>query len=421
MKEETGWTFGEIDDSVRYDIGENGEKVEKVRVQTTVNKRWLDYIETEICESYNCIATYDTCNKKINLYDIHTVGENIQIYLSNDNYIKSLSRVTSSEEIITRLHLIGGEEIDILEATATGYPYIEDYSYFRSEMSNELLQHLDKYYEMVDKRTVLWKELLDLKQEKNKLLMEKKTDLYIIYEEIRALKSIKEAYSSKNDIINESLIIAEISKKKDEQTVLEIEVKNLEEEVINLTNSILELNVLCKRETATDDDGNIIFTEDTLEELKEFIYSDTYTNDAFLSVEDLLNAGKRELSLRCTPTVNYDIGVKNFMERVINNNFRLQWNGQLGLSDIVILYDEDIDQEVFLYVVEYSQSPNNKEDGLTITLSNKKHKNKNIRTIADKLKEGGLAMKTLRRKSYILNNQKYNRINLLKEQIGGTI
>ena len=157
------------------------------------------------------------------------------------------------------------------------------------------------------------------------------------------------------------------------------------------------------------------------EELKEFIYSDTYTNDAFLSVEDLLNAGKRELSLRCTPTVNYDIGVKNFMERVINNNFRLQWNGQLGLSDIVILYDEDIDQEVFLYVVEYSQSPNNKEDGLTITLSNKKHKNKNIRTIADKLKEGGLAMKTLRRKSYILNNQKYNRINLLKEQIGGTI
>jgi hypothetical protein len=49
---------------------------------------------------------------------------------------------------------------------------------------------------------------------------------------------------------------------------------------------------------------------------------------------------------------------------------------------------------------------------VTITLSNKKYKDKNIRTIADKIKEGSLAMSSLSRKLYLLNEQKYNRINM---------
>ena len=62
------------------------------------------------------------------------------------------------------------------------------------------------------------------------------------------------------------------------------------------------------------------------------------------------------------------------------------------------------------YVTDYIQSPN-EEDGLKITLSNKKYKDTDIRNIADKIKEGSLAMKTIQRKSYILNETKYNRSN----------
>ena len=49
---------------------------------------------------------------------------------------------------------------------------------------------------------------------------------------------------------------------------------------------------------------------------------------------------------------------------------------------------------------------------MKITLSNKKYKDKDLRTIADKLKEGSLAMRTIQRKSYLMNEQKYNRINM---------
>lgn len=416
LKEETGWSFGHIDDTVRFSTDSEGNKVEKVRLQTSVNKRWLDYVLNDISENYNCVATFDTDKKQINLYDENTVGENIQLYLSNDNYIKSLSRTNSSEDIVTRLTLIGGDEMNIVGATVTGYPYIEDYSYFmeNGEMSEELISHLTKYYEMVEIRTPIWEELVRLKQEKSDLLRRKKSELFVLYEEISALKSIKEVYSAKNDVENEALTIVKISEKVEVQTVLEIEIRNLEEDIENLNSSILEINLLCKRETATDQDGNLIFNEDTLEELKEFIYSETYSNDSFLEVEDLLNAGKRELSLTCYPTVEYSIDVKNFMNRIIDNEFRIHWNGELGLGDIVILHDEDIDKEVFLFVTEYTQNPSveNSDEGLIITLSNKKYKDKNIRTIADKIKEGSLAMSSLKRKLYLLNEQKYNRINM---------
>jgi len=416
LKEETGWSFGYVDDTVRYDIDKQGNKTEKVRLQTGVNKRWLDYILNDVTENYSCVPVFDTDKKQINLYDENTVGENIQLYLSNDNYIKSLSRTNSSEDIVTRLTVIGSDEMDIIGATVTGYPYLEDYSYFmdNGEMSDDLVSHLKKYYEMVDIRSITWKELVKLKQEKSNELMRKKSELYALYEEINALKSIKEVYSAKDDTVNEALIITQISEKIEIQTVLEVEIKHLEEDIENLSSSIIEINILCKRETATDSNGELIFNEDTLEELKEFIYAETYSNDSFLNVEDLITAGKRELSLTCYPSVEYKIDVKNFMSRIMDNEFRLHWNGELGLGDVVILYDQDIEEEVFLFVTEYTQNPSEKnlEDGLTITLSNKKYKDKNIRTIADKIKEGSLAMSSLSRKLYLLNEQKYNRINM---------
>ncbi len=407
--------------------------------------------------------------------------------------------------------------MDIINETVTGYPYIEDYSYFKDngemsdeltnhldkyyemieirtpiwqdlvrqkqdkitiltrkktkdngEMSDELTNHLDKYYEMIEIRTPIWQDLVRQKQDKITILTRKKTDLCVIYSEITSLKGIKEAYAASKDSANEAIIAAEITKKIDEQIIFEVEIKKLEEDIENLTSSILEINILCKRETATDENGEIIFNENTLEELKEFIYCETYSNDSFLDVKDLMKAGERELSIKCYPETSYEIDVKDFMSRIEGNGLNQHWKGDLGLGDIVILYDEDLDNEVFLYVTDYVQikdfmsriegnglnqhwkgdlglgdivilydedldnevflyvtdyvqSPN-EEDGLKITLSNKKYKDTDIRNIADKIKEGSLAMKTIQRKSYILNEAKYNRLNMKNyelDYIGG--
>lgn len=423
MYSETGWKFGHIDDTVRYDIS-GDSKTDKLRVFSSIDKRWYDFLINDISETFNCLVVFDTLNKAVLLYDNNTVAENVQIYLSNDNYIKSLRRSSSTDDIVTRLYLVGNEEMDIIGSVVTGYPYLEDYSYFikNQEMSNELIYALNKYSEMVEIRKTTWEELINLKHEKLSISTVKKNELYALYEEIRALKTVKEAYALNNDTKNEVIIMAQITEKLDQQTILEIEIKELEEEIVNIQDSINNINTLCKRETATDENGNLIFTTKTLDELKEFIYCETYTNDSFLDVKDLISAGKRELELTCFPSIDYTLDVKNFMSRIMAKSFRLQWQGDIGLGDIVILYDEDLEDEILLYLTDYVQKPNEDEDNsLQITLSNKKYKDKNIRTIADKLKEGSIAMRNLKRKSYVFNNVKYNRINITKEQIGGNI
>ena len=275
---------------------------------------------------------------------------------------------------------------------------------------------------MVAIRQPVWEELVNLKNQKLEIANIKKNELYAVYEEIRALKSIKESYVLNGDTKNEALVMAQITEKIDTQTILEIEIKNLEEEINQIQDSINNINLLCKRETATDENGSLIFSTKTLEELKEFIYCETYANDSFLDVKDLIKAGDRELRLKCFPDISYTLDVKNFMSRIMKEKFRLQWQGDIGLGDIVILYDEDLDKEVFLYLTDYTQMPNKDENNsLKITVSNHKYKDKNIRTIADKLKEGSIAMRNLKMKSYVFNNVKYNRINIDKNQVGGNI
>ena len=413
MKQETGWSIGYVDDSIRYYTDSEGIQHETLRWQESVNKRWYDFLTQDIAEGFGCVCVFDTKNKLVNLYDVKTIGEEIQIYLSNDNYIKDLKRTYSSSDIVTRLFLEGSEEMDIIGATVTGYPYIENFSYFieNEEMSKELMNALDIYSKRVAEHNITWKELANEKATKSTTLRDKQYTLYGIYEEIRALNSMVKVYESKDDEENKAISIAKITELTDKKIILENEVKVLEDEIIALQSSINEINILCKKETATDYEGRLIFNEILLNELKEFVYCDTYSNDSFLNVEDLIEAGERELSLNCKPTENYTLGVVDFTKRIIDNKFRKHWNGTLSLGNIIILYDEELDKEVMLFFTGYTLRPNDNE-GLELTISNKKVKEDNTRTIADYLQDAKRGYQMVNSKMYLLNKQKYNRMNL---------
>ena len=407
MKKETGWSFGYIDSSVLY--SSTGE--EKVRWQESVNSNWYDYIMEDIRGQFGCVPMFDTKNKKVNLYNIDSFGDEIKLCISYDSYIKDIDKKRSSQDLVTRLKLVGNEEMDIIDATPSGYAYIEDYSYFieNREMSDALISHLKKYEEMVDKRTFTWKELRSLKAEKQEILIREKTNLYIVYSEIKAKESMLDAYRLNKDDINSATVVADITKLKDEKVILELKVERLEDEINNLQNSILEINKLCKRETCTDNNGYLVFTKDTLEELKNFIYYDTYNNDAFLDVEDLISAGRRELDLTCKPTNDIDIDVVNFMGRIIDNGFRQHWSGELALGDIISLQDRE-GKEYLRYLVSITRDLENND--LQLKLSNKKTNIDNTKVISDWLSQSSRNLRTINSNKYLWVQHKKNRINL---------
>lgn len=410
MYQETGWRFGHIDDVVRYDVLESGEKVEKLRWQESVSTQWYDFLNKYISEQFECVVMFNTGRKEVNLYNIDSFGDELVLSLSNDGYLKNLENSGTTSTLVTRLVLVGNEDTNILEETPTGYPYIEDYSYFiqKGDMSSELTFALSEYNKMVEKRTVIWQELRAERVKKKTELINKKNDLLFVISEINALRAQINSYSLVNDTANKVQCQAELTKKQDKFTILNEEVTKLENEVTLIQESILNINTLCKRETCTNDNGELIFNQILLDELKNYIYCDNYSNESFLKVEDLIAAGKRHLELYSIPTSTWSVDSANFIQRTLGVRYRSQVNFTIGLGNVVELCDEDKSEMV--YFTGFSQDYTSGK--LTLELSNKKLVESDIRVIGDRLLKAEKSNRTLRKNSYLLIQQKKNRINL---------
>ena len=417
MYEETGWRFGHIDNEVRYNS--NGEP--RLRWQESVEEDWYTYLNSTLAKQYNCITVFDDEHGLVNLYAIDNFGDDLKIFLSYDNYLKELSRTDNSSDIVTKLKLIGNEEkCHIEDANPTGLNYIENYSYFieSGDMSNELITALDTYDKMVKERTITWKELNTQLLEKQNELTIKKNEEYMAIENYKAQKKSYDYYASKvgtsEDSTGAYTSLAEqlapiVAQYKEDVERLYLEVKNLEEDIANLNASIKQINILCRKPTATDSNGNLIFNQQLLDELKLFIYSDTYADDSFYDAEEMLEVGKRNLELSCKPTVSWNISVADFTARLRIPN-RVKWNGTLGLGDVIGLYDTETGEETFVYVIEYTKDFKSKS--LSLTLSNKKGNENAFKVVNDLLKQGKLAIKQLSKINWISNDIKYNRWNM---------
>ena len=431
LYEDTGWHLGNISDRVLYvsnssitDIlqEEKGSlsNVEKLRYQESVSSNWYDYIMNDIAEQFECYPIFDSYNKLVHLYDETELGENLQLILSYDNYLKSKEKTTDTEDIVTRLVLSGNNDLTVVGCNPTGYRYIEDFSYFMEsgEMSDELTNALELYNEVIKKLIVQWNNYREQKAYKEGVYAEKQKLLLINYNTIQSLEiaiglTESERYMAE---LSEQLV-----SKKDERYLLEKDIDTLYEEIRILSEQITIINKLCKKKYATktgEVGGELIFNDELLDELKEFTYQDTYSNDNITDELLLMETGMRKLSEMKYPTRTWSIDSMNFVERLIDNEFRNQWNGQLGLGDMIILKDEDTENDV-VYLVGYTQ--NFKDKTLQLELSNKKGNKEFSLSIGERLTQAKEVYKNYNKNKYLLNSIKLNRLGVEYDKINGQI
>ena len=408
-------TIGHVDNNIRYSNYSEGETnlTPRMRWQESLDQDWYSFLANTLAEQFECITVFDRKNKTVNLYSIDYFGENLNISLSYDNYIKSLEKRYDSSNIITRLKLSGNEEkCFVREYIPSGYDFIENYSYFieNEEMSKELINAMKLHEEMIKDLSVEWRDLknqkIQLETEKTKL----ENDLYYNLESFKQYKSIAEGYRNYDDPANAVIWEAKCAELKDEEVILKANIQTKKNEIDNIRKRMSEINSQCRRNTAKNTNCEFIFNDELLEELKEFLYYDTYSNDAFYDAEELISVGERELDSKCKPTFEFSIDNKNFMRRLINNSFRQQWKGQLGLGDIISLYYRDENKEEFIFLVGYTQKF--KDNSLSLELSNKKTKNNTKRDISMLLKLAKNDNKQLMRNRYVLNALREYRYNL---------
>ncbi len=424
----TGWRVGYVSQKVLYKSNETvidnitGEtevtltNEEKLRYQESVSTNWYDYINTDIAEQFECYPVFDSYNKVVNLYSDDELGEDPQLMLSYDNYLKEIELSDDTEDIVTKLVLSGNDDLTISEVNPSGETFVEDFSYFieSREMSDALISALELYYVMVKKRAIEWNRLRGEKAEKQSQLTAKKNELLIIYSTI---KSLEFAMKQSNDEAFNAKTQERLVGLNDKRALLEKEINELDKNIKLLDASIENINKLCKKKYATNDNGILIFTESLLNELKEFIYQDTYSNDAITDGLTLMRIGKRKVSQSCYPTKTWTISSVNFIERLIDNGFRQHWNGELGLGDMIVLKGDELIE--IIYVIGYTQ--NFKDKTIELELSNKKAENEFSLSIGERLTQGKEAYKIAKKSRSTINMVNKNRYGLTYDKINKKI
>ena len=413
LLKEVGWSLNYIDPSIV--CNEDGSP--RMRWQESVNTNYMEFIKNDLAEQFNFLPIFDSVNRKIDLLNLDAIGEEIKIYLSKDNYVKSKTKTNNSEELITLLKLKGNEELDIGRYIIGGYDFLMDFSYFKEtkEMSDELISALDKYDEMIKIRTPIWQELTEEKVSKETELALNRTKWQISISQIECYKRLIEQYILKEFVVEENETRVKLSQEMDNELILRLKIEDLLNEIQLLDESIDNINLLCKFETCTDENGNLVFNEELLMELQEFIFVDVYSDDSFVNADDLIEKGKSVLEEKSRPTIEVDIDSVNFLNRLVDNGYRLKWNGVLQFGDIVVLIDEDTDEEEYFYFLGFSIDYSN--NTLNLKISNKKSSRENTKTINQYLKEMKKTKELLMNNRYLFNKTKQNRLNINKDDV----
>ena len=413
LLKEVGWSLNYVDPLIAY----NEDESPRMRWQESVNTNYMEFIKNDLAEQFNFLPIFDSVNRKIDLLNLDTIGEEIKICLSKDNYVKSKTKTNNSEELITLLKLKGNEELDVGRYMIGGYDFLMDFSYFKEtkEMSNELIIALDKYDEMIKTRTPIWQQLTEEKVSKETELALNRTRWQMSISQIECYKRLIEQYVLKEFITDENETRVKLSQEMDNELILRLKIEDLLNEIQLLDESINNINLLCKFETCTDENGNLIFNEELLMELQEFIFVDVYSDDSFVNADDLIEKGKSVLEEKSRPTIKVDIDSVNFLNRLVDNGYRLKWNGVLQFGDIVVLIDEDTNEEEYFYFLGFSIDYSN--NTLNLEISNKKSSRENTKTINQYLKEMKKTRELLMNNRYLFNKTKQNRLNINKDDV----
>lgn len=424
----TGWHIGYVSPKVLYksnetilnNITKETEATltteEKLRYQESVSTNWYDYINNDISEQFECFPVFNSYDKTIDLYSDEELGNDPNLILSYDNYLKSIECVSDTEDIITKLTLSGNDDLTISEVNPSGDTYVENFSYFieSKEMSDSLITALELYYKMVKIRAVEWNRLREEKAEKESVMTAKKTELLLVYSTI---KSVEFAISQSSDEAFNSKQQERLVELNDKKVLLERDINLLNTEINLLQESIENINKLCKKKYATDENGRLIFNEQLLNELKDFIYQDTYSNDSITEALTLMQIGERQLSEKCYPKKTWSVDSINFIERLIDNGFRQHWNGELGLGDMIILKgNESIE---IIYLIGYTQKFDDKT--IQLELSNKKEENDFSLSIGERLTQGKEAYRIAKKSRSTINMVNKNRYGLTYDKINKKI
>ena len=367
--------------------GEFNEKlVTRYRYFEQTSTNWYPFLMSEVAEAFDCVFVFDNYNQTLHCYHKDNFGQDHGLYMSYENGIKQINKTHDIGSIVTRLY-VSSPKVMISEENKLGTEFVECFDFYKREglMSDELVQALDRYDQLLDEKQVEWLKVKLDKSKNDQLLQEKQTQLTKAQERYKVENSILSAY------IKESENVDKAKQKEQSRLVTQIdkEIQALLKE-INGTNGLKEKSELyqqqmaqigidIQKENARDKQGKI-FTELDLAELEEYIIEGSIENDYYLTSYALYQHALEKIQDMNDVAIDFTITVENLLNRVVHPD---GWQAMIGLGERIWMDDIDIrDERGFVQLTGFTFNPN-KFELSQLKFTNNKEPKSDIKTIGD--------------------------------------
>lgn len=159
IQKNPSWSIGYIDP----DITTENRIINEDRISS------YDLLRSKCSELFECIFTFDTCNKTISAYKLENIGKCTRVYLSHRNVLKTTEIDYDTDDIKTVFYVSGGTDatntaLGISDVNPSGNNYISNYGYFLNEMSEELRSKYQEYLKKMEENAPLYQAALSEQQ-----------------------------------------------------------------------------------------------------------------------------------------------------------------------------------------------------------------------------------------------------------------
>lgn len=366
--------IGEI--IIEYTTGEiSSEGVIKYRAFEAGEYEWIDFLRNNVASAYGDLYfDFNTVDKILNVYTKEEYGENKGINFSYRNYVRSISKKITSDNIISDL-LVTSNNTSIASVNPYGNEHIYDYSYFINNglMSDELLVAWNKYSSLIEGKVDQKAQYLDEINEIDRKLIKLESERTALDEENKWLKLRRTDYQADDSNLYADEIknlSTQINSNLTKFNKLTLEIENLKKQREQLKANTLNIVNLLDMRTAKDNEGNLIFNEDLLEELHKITISKTIQDETYLTPKSLYEHYKEDLKKNNSNYIEFTVNIEGILQNIVVPE-GLAWEYYIKLGDYVYLTEcEDLINDKSIRIIEYKLNP--KENRITnIVFSNK--------------------------------------------------
>lgn len=352
----------------------------KYRELSFSNTSFLDAFKT--CqEKYNCLFQYDTVKEEIRVITVdeekNGLGGNQGIVISDNNFVKSITKKINTDDIVTRLYVEGDDRISFNDYTIDGASYVEDISFYKDfhYLSDSLLSALDKYEKAVKELEPDFKKVIAKIHEIQKTGREIESKQLERVEEIKRLNVLIDQNIAGLRLDNSQYEnVDEINAKLREQMNFnKNQIKSAEKEIQELKsqwadNESKRIKAIQERDAIRKKlNPSLFFTEEDIREYEKYIKEDVMRDSSFKRTDEanLYAYAQEEIKRICYPTISFDIDLDDFRQMA---KFEKPM-ARLKVGDLVNLESDDLDVHFDARLLEMEL--NYDSEGISLHFGNK--------------------------------------------------